>query len=742
MTLEETAELAQLLESRLVDWERARQNQEQKMLECYQDVMKISRDGDSKDSAIAKSRKAANIFIGSTRNKVRSSRAKINDALFGNGKQPFDTEPSEEALRDFSDVMEDIITEQLERMDFRSMMKAGVNTLCTYGTGFIFGPFVRKECLTETTADNSLGYTQIKEEKYEFDFPYFDLGNTLDCYPDPEARVLKDGLGIFLVTMESKHTIKAWKSDKSYSLIDEALQGGADRLNESGSEKAATMRANVEYWHKNDRVKVARFFGKVPESVLSNTDDESKETDIESEEMVDVIAIMAGGVIVKISRSPYNKTPSFRCVYEDVPHEIWGVGVAENNIPYQKITNAAFRLFVEGKGMALLGTKSVDRSMFMPTENFIKSPGKVYQFKPGLSPEERKSAIIDHIDTDVTNGWIDVIRMSEGFSDDDTGITKYTQGDDSQNLNKTAAGISMIMSASSLPLKEVIQNIDERWIEPVIEALIEWNIKYLELDTVMKIHGEKHAQAWQQIQQFGKTSFMNWQATGTSSFMQKEVLTSKLNAFSAFAMSNPFTASKIDVTELLEQTWGAMEIGKESPILKAEDGQPELPPEVQQHIDQSDMLIQQLQQELQQSQQEIAQREQQMALDAKDMQLQMEQLNAAKKELSLMEQLAIQKVDSASAQLDYDSQAREAKINEQAASKMETIAKTETAMLQNMLAKAEQKQIEAPEPAGPKEPTQPSVTNIIIEKGGGVRKTVLQAPSGGTYTAVTEDVGE
>lgn len=738
MTLEETAALAQLLESRLVDWERARQNQEQKMLECYQDVMRISRDGDARDSSLAKSRKASNIFIGSTRNKVRSSRAKINDALFGNGKQPFDTEPSQEELRDFSDVMEDIVTEQLERMNFRAMMKAGVNTLCTYGTGFVFGPFVRKECLTETAADNSLGYTQIKEEKYEFDFPYFELGNTLDCYPDPEARVLKDGLGIFLVTLESKHTIKAWKSDKSYSLIDEALKGGADRLNESGSEKAATMRANVEYWHKNDRVKVARFFGKVPESILSK-DKESKEADIESEEMVDVIAIMAGGVIVKVSRSPYNKVPSFRCVYEDVPHEIWGVGVAENNIPYQKITNAAFRLFVEGKGMALLGTKSVDRSLFMPTENFIKSPGKVYQFKPGLTPDERKSAIIDHIDADVTSGWIDVIKMSEGFSDDDTGITKYTQGDDAQNLNKTAAGISMIMSASSLPLKEVIQNIDERWIEPIIEALIEWNIKYLELDTVMKIHGEKHAIAWQQIQQFGKTSFMNWQATGTSSFMQKEVLTNKLNAFSAFALSNPLTASKIDVTELLEQTWGAMEIGKESPILKAEDGQPELPPEIQQQMEQADMMIQQLQQQLEQSQQEIAQREQQMALDAKDMQLQMAQLNAAKNELKLMEQLAMQKVDHAETQLDMDSQAREARINEQAAGKLEVIAKAENAILQNMLAKAEQKQIEAPEP---KEPAQPSVTNIIIEKSGGVRKTVLQAPSGGVYTATTEDVNQ
>lgn len=141
--------------------------------------------------------------------------------------------------------------------------------------------------------------------------------------------------------------------------------------------------------------------------------------------------------------------------------------------------------------------------------------------KPGLSPDERQTAIMHNPEPDVTGGWLDVIRASEQFSDDDTGITKYTQGDDSSNLNKTATGISMIMSASSLPIKEVIQNIDELWIEEIVERTIEWNLKYLEVETVQKIHGDKIAQIWQQIKQFGKSSFMEWKATGVSSFMQK-----------------------------------------------------------------------------------------------------------------------------------------------------------------------------------------------------------------------------
>lgn len=602
-TLDNNSALASLLEGRLVDWEKARSPQELKMLECYQDVMLIPRDEDTKGTGAAKAKKSSSLFIGSTRNKVRAARAKINDALFGNGLLPFDTEPTNEELAPYADAVEEILIEQFDRMGLKSLLKTGVNTLATYGTGFIFGPFVRKECLYETSADNSAGFTQLIEQKYEFDHPYFDLANTLDVYPDPEARDIESGLGVFWATMESPHTIAAWKNDKAYINIDQALIGPGDRGQEPGSETAGKLRANVEFWHRNERIKVARYFGKIPANLLKESaQEDSAEVALDEAQegdLVDAIVIMAGGVVVKVDESPYTgKSAAMRCLYEAIEHEMWGVGVAENNQPHQKVTNAAFRLFMEGKGMALLGTSTVDRSKFLPTEDFKKFPGKVYQMKPGLSPDERKTAIIYNPEPDVTGGWLDVIRVSEQFSDDDTGITKYTQGDDSSHLNKTATGISMIMSASSLPTKEVIQNIDEMWIEEIVERTIEWDLKFLEVETVKRIHGDEIAEKWQQIKQFGKTSFMEWKATGVSSFMQKEVLTNKIRAFSEFALSNPATAPLIDARELLQQTWDVMEIGRESPIIEDDKKGKSLPPQVQMQMQQMQEQIQQMSQAL------------------------------------------------------------------------------------------------------------------------------------------------
>jgi hypothetical protein len=262
---------------------------------------------------------------------------------------------------------------------------------------------------------------------------------------------------------------------------------------------------------------------------------------------------------------------------------------------------------MEGKGMALLGTRAVDRSKFLPTEDFKKYPGKVYNFKLGLSPDEKKAAITEFVEPDITGGWLDVIRISEQFSDDDTAITKYTQGDDSSHLNKTATGISMIMNASSLPLKEVLQNIDEMWIEPMIEALIAWNLKYLDVEVVRRLHGEKTAKLWQAIKSFGKTSFVNFKATGAQTFVQKEILVQKLQQFMGLVMNNPALAQLVDPRELLNQVWDAMQIGRESPIFKEGDGKgggqvpPALAAQMQQQIEAMGKTIEQLQAQLQEA---------------------------------------------------------------------------------------------------------------------------------------------
>src|SRR5690348_5855503 len=87
--------LSSTLHGQMTDWIERRKPQEEEMLRAYRDNMRIATDDDTKDIGTSKAQKSK-IFIGSTRSKVRSARAKIKDSLFGAGQMPFDTEPSNE----------------------------------------------------------------------------------------------------------------------------------------------------------------------------------------------------------------------------------------------------------------------------------------------------------------------------------------------------------------------------------------------------------------------------------------------------------------------------------------------------------------------------------------------------------------------------------------------------------------------------------------------------------------------
>ena len=605
--------LCSTLYQRFQDWLQQRKPQENRMFDCYQDWMRINRDDEGKDSGLARSQQAK-LFIGSSRGKVRSAKAKIRDVMFGGGEMPFDTEPTSEDLKEFSDTMEKILNLQLRDMNFERMIGAqGVSSLGVYGTGFCFGPFVKDKdhTYTQVAIDPMTGAPALSEQKHTYPCPYFEHGRTMDCYPDPEAEDVDQGRGLFWAAKKQKEFILSLKGQPGFwdEAVEHAYNQRITAYTSDGSDRTDMARRNLYRYEKDGRIWYHRYFGtvlvtdflewKVAAGQMSEEEKQKHLEGVDEREVIEVMAILGGGVVLKVDQSPWARRPAYRAVYEEAEHEMWGVGIAENNEGHQKVLNASARAFIENKAFSLNPPRSIDRSKYKATEDFKLYPGKIFEMQDGLTPEERQNALMVHAVPDVSEGWQTLIALSERLSDDDTAITKYSQGDDSPALNKTATGISMIMNASSLPIKEVISNIDRMWIEPMIQALIEWDMKYLDPETVKILLGEKEAVVWKTIQQFGKTSFMKWFATGAKSFMMREVLMHKLQGFLQLVLSGgPATLPHVDVRELLDQIWRAGQVGLESPIMSDDNKTAQAVNAVKQ---QAAQIIQQLQAELAQA---------------------------------------------------------------------------------------------------------------------------------------------
>jgi hypothetical protein len=83
--------------------------------------------------------------------------------------------------------------------------------------------------------------------------------------------------------------------------------------------------------------------------------------------------------------------------------------------------------------------------------------------------------------------------------------------------------------------------------------------------------GDQHAEVWRQIKEYGKTNFMEWFATGSQTFMAKEVLMHKLQGFLTIVLGSEHALKYTDLPELLQQVWDAGQIGKESPVVTEEE---------------------------------------------------------------------------------------------------------------------------------------------------------------------------
>lgn len=85
---------------------------------------------------------------------------------------------------------------------------------------------------------------------------------------------------------------------------------------------------------------------------------------------------------------------------------------------------------------------------------------------------------------------MDLLNYAQSEVESQTGSTKYNQGLDSNSLNKTASGISMIMSASDKRAKMIARNIAEHFYIPLIKAVIALNQKYLQDGQIIRLNNE------------------------------------------------------------------------------------------------------------------------------------------------------------------------------------------------------------------------------------------------------------
>ena len=429
-------------------------------------------------------------FVKLTALKCNTAHSKLIDVLFsGRDEVPFDLEPiyfnelglSIDEAKDYAKKAKDKIREHFKDIEFEEIVDTGILELAILGTAVLKGPIIetRKKQRIRMRTVGGIPVNELDQnvQPYEMseemeNVAVIDHVPIWEYYTDINAKSPQDAIGEihFQRMLPEKFRQLAYQGGYIRENVLAASRQAADTDPED--KRYIQLGDNYMGVHgvKDKRISCLEFQGLVPVGYLREAGCGNIPEDWDAEEDREAIVVLGGdGTVLKVCLNPLGRRQFFVCPYKKRPHVIYGVGVAEMMRDSQRIINSAIRLIIDNKAISGVGMVAIniDRINTRRTKDLKVYPAKTWYVKGNFAPKEA----IDTVSfTDVTQGLRELVEMFERFSDEETGIPKYTSGEQDTFLNKTAAGMSMLMTQANINLKTVLKNVDNYWIEPIVEA--------------------------------------------------------------------------------------------------------------------------------------------------------------------------------------------------------------------------------------------------------------------------------
>ena len=505
--------------------------------------------------------KRSKAFVGITRTKVKTVSARMTDLLFPpnneknwgidptpvpdlgpelesqialkiqqiTGKEPTKAEIKKilyDEARDRADKMETEIFDQLSELKYREIIRNTIKSGNIYGTGILKGPLVKEQKAKRwVKGPNTWQTIEIKTLH-----PYCEFVSLWDIYPDMAARDPEDLRYIFQRHVMNRNKVQGLASRRDfngdaireYLLLhptgDAEVKNFEEDLRNLGTRKDDTQSGTP---NRDGKYELREFWGYVNTNDLKNVPGVKIPQDLEGHEVAANIW-MLGPIIIKAILSQIEGVtfPFFWYYFDKDETSIFGEGIPVTMRDTQKLINASTRAMIDNA--AISAGPIIEANMDLLTKD--EDPNDLYPFRvfqrSGVGMEASQKAI--HVTSlpSYTNQFMGMINLWMTMADETTSIPRYMHGDNTQvgGAGRTATGLSMLMGAANVTLKDQIKNFDDGITKRFIKAMYFWN---MDLNPKTEIKGD-----------------FNIIAKGSTSLIAKEVKAEHLNTFLALT-NNP-----------------------------------------------------------------------------------------------------------------------------------------------------------------------------------------------------------
>ena len=168
-----------------------------------------------------------------------------------------------------------------------------------------------------------------------------------------------------------------------------------------------------------------------------------------------------------------------------VPHRHSGIALADLVTEIQDIRTTLLRTALDAQYLANHGRSAINQNTVNLEDMLVSRPGGVVRVNGSPSTE-----IMPLVNPVTGAAAVQMIEYMDTVRENRTGITKYNQGLDSGSLNKTASGISQIMSASQQRIEMMARLIAETGVKELFLLVHKYSLQYKRKTEIIKLRNE------------------------------------------------------------------------------------------------------------------------------------------------------------------------------------------------------------------------------------------------------------
>jgi len=461
---------------------------------------------------------------------------KIIEGPSPDSKQFPQISPAEEAALN----MESTILDQFEAGDLRREVRYASWECVVLGSGCIKGPLTYSNTTHSWKKDEAgkIQYTPVVE-----DMPQSKFVSIWNLFPDPNCSKIENASYMIEKHLMNRQEVAELKRFSNFdeSAVERVLRRNPIREHEHWEEVIKETNNTLV----DDRYEILEYWGYLKKEHIEALKPEYKD---KLESLVDQAQVnvwLAGDEVLRLVVNPFVPARIPYCIvpYEEHEYQIWGVGLPENMKDTQMLMNGHTRMAIDNLRFAGNVILEVNEAALVPGQGNEIYPGRVFRKQTGAGQAAINSITIPN----VSQSHFQAYDKARQMADEVAGQPSYSYGQTGVGgQTRTAAGMSMLMSAAAGNIKQVIKNFDEYLLKPLGEAYFAWNMQYNEK---ADIRGD-----------------LKIVAKGTSALMQKEVQSQRLLQFLQIVSGNQLLTPFANMDYILREIAKALDLDPEKTV--------------------------------------------------------------------------------------------------------------------------------------------------------------------------------